>query len=156
MMSQRNPPGIGGMGGSILIIAAEGKYPGGLDSRGESSRDDRWVGGKNCRTLLLNLQTNIKGDGRMGGPGCGLVTNVEQTNRVAMGQKPGQCCRGWWEVKVAKEDATRVGCTVADCVRCTMDEDDGGGHPVWRDEDVTRVCAEELPLCVGGSLSILR
>ncbi len=119
-----------------------GGIPGGLDARGAGGQDNGGVSGKDSHALLSNLRADIEGDGLMGSPGSSFVANVEQTNGVAVGHKPGKCCTGWWKVKVAEEGRTGVGCAVADCVGGTMDEDDGGrrhqrappdlggGHPV--------------------------
>ena len=93
-----------------------GEDPRGLDSRGERGRDNGWVGSKDCRALVSNLRTDIEGDGRMGSPGRGFVLNIDKTNIVAVGDEPSQCCTGWWKVEEAEEDATGIGCAVADRV----------------------------------------
>ena len=139
----------------------------GLRLRGEGVGDNRGMGSEYHCPLVADAIADVEGDRRVSGTGRRFVVEIFQTNGVAMADEPCQRVAGRRKVGRAEEYSTSVRSTITNIITWAMKEcdcrrhwrrtDPRDGHSaVRRDGDVENWAQRKSPLCVEGSLTLLR
>ena len=125
--------------------------------KGAEGEEEEAVIGEDRRSFVANMVPDVEGDVGVGRLGSRGVINVVDAYGVAVAEEPGQGRSGGRKMNGADKDTPIVGCTIADVIGVTTEDEHGrwdrgiaaspgGRHPVRRDEGLG---AEDQRLSVG-------